>query len=263
MINNNTTINDYSEIIDDESKLKIRKTKHSIYDRIYKCHICGKSYLSYPALYTHNKNKHNLTEFLLKKKKGRGRPKKEAIIINNKSDCFNNIERIGQIHTNQITPIFLKVLSELFIENYIFYKDKLIFQYTNLEDYSLIIYLKKYIYQENTELDVTNFKCDDIFSHYIILVSKTTNLEYFQTVCKLIILLREYINILKNDFNYTRNNFIDNIPEIINEFVSEFLDFDNSLWGLIKEDIIDLILNFCQWLLEYNYTTLKISLVGN
>jgi hypothetical protein len=81
MFNNNTTINDYSEIIDDESKLKMRKTKHSIYDRIYKCHICGKSYLSYPALYTHNKNKHNLTEFLLKKKKEEEDQKKRLLLI--------------------------------------------------------------------------------------------------------------------------------------------------------------------------------------
>jgi hypothetical protein len=41
-----------------EEKKRIRRTKKNDVGRDFLC-PCGKSYLSYPALYTHIKNKHN------------------------------------------------------------------------------------------------------------------------------------------------------------------------------------------------------------
>ena len=53
MLHDNKTINLASE--DDHAPPK--RQRSSAGDRNYKCG-CGKSYLSYPALYTHVKNKH-------------------------------------------------------------------------------------------------------------------------------------------------------------------------------------------------------------
>ena len=44
----------------DETK-KLRRTKNDTAGRTYKCKFCGKSYLSYPALYTHSKQNLNNT----------------------------------------------------------------------------------------------------------------------------------------------------------------------------------------------------------
>jgi hypothetical protein len=57
-----------------------RRTRHDQTDRIYKCG-CGKTYLSYPALYTHIKQKHDgispdgTTAPINRNGRTRGRPK--------------------------------------------------------------------------------------------------------------------------------------------------------------------------------------------
>ena len=49
-----------------------RSSKNDIERRTFICRLCGKSYLSYPALYTHRKQKHNITL-----SSGREGPKKD------------------------------------------------------------------------------------------------------------------------------------------------------------------------------------------
>lgn len=41
-----------------DRKKQKRRSKNDIQGRDHKCSICDKTYLSYPALYTHMKNKH-------------------------------------------------------------------------------------------------------------------------------------------------------------------------------------------------------------
>ena len=60
-----------------------RRSKNDFQGRDHKCNYCDKTYLSYPALYTHMKNKHAkgpdgqpLVSF--NSGRGRGRPKKNA-----------------------------------------------------------------------------------------------------------------------------------------------------------------------------------------
>lgn len=60
-----------------------RRSKNDIQGRDHKCTFCDKTYLSYPALYTHMKNKHAkgpdgqpLINF--NSGRGRGRPKKNS-----------------------------------------------------------------------------------------------------------------------------------------------------------------------------------------
>ena len=50
--------------------------------RDFKCQVCDRTYLSYPAMYTHMKNKHALdpngATFAAQQPRGRGRPKAGA-----------------------------------------------------------------------------------------------------------------------------------------------------------------------------------------
>lgn len=58
-----------------------RRSKNDLEGRIYKCTHCDRTYLSYPALYTHIKTKHSLPGETpsLTNGRGRGRPKKNIV----------------------------------------------------------------------------------------------------------------------------------------------------------------------------------------
>ena len=63
----------------DGTKRSMRRTKDAE-GRVHKCSFCHKTYLSYPALYTHLKNKHvgpdGYPVATISAGRGRGRPKK-------------------------------------------------------------------------------------------------------------------------------------------------------------------------------------------
>lgn len=66
-----------------ERKKQKRRSKNDVQGRDHKCSVCDKTYLSYPALYTHMKNKHakgpdGQPLLQLNPGRGRGRPKKNA-----------------------------------------------------------------------------------------------------------------------------------------------------------------------------------------
>ncbi len=67
---------------DDEKRKGKRRSKNDNDGRTHKCPQCGKSYLSYPALYTHIKQKHNQNGH---SGRGRGRPKKDTGEVNLKN----------------------------------------------------------------------------------------------------------------------------------------------------------------------------------
>lgn len=60
---------------DGEHKRNKRRSKNETDGRSHSCKLCNKSYLSYPALYTHYKQKHNTCNT---SGRGRGRPKKDT-----------------------------------------------------------------------------------------------------------------------------------------------------------------------------------------
>ena len=56
-----------------------RRSKNDFEGRSFKCPECGKGYLSMPALNNHRKNKHDYGKY--GERKGRGRPRKEPLIL--------------------------------------------------------------------------------------------------------------------------------------------------------------------------------------
>ena len=76
-------IDEKEKIENSKEKKEKRKSKFNTEGRCFKCEICDKAYLSYPALYIHTKTKHSLNKINLHsidKDKKRGRPKKNVIM---------------------------------------------------------------------------------------------------------------------------------------------------------------------------------------
>jgi len=64
------------EIIEKQNSKVKRRSKNIMEGRSYKCKHCSKTYLSYPALYTHTKTKHKeINDHCLSNGRSRGRPK--------------------------------------------------------------------------------------------------------------------------------------------------------------------------------------------
>lgn len=89
IINNNiSNSNDNENNNNLESKLKRRRRgKDEVNERNYRCPDCNKCYLSVPALTNHRKTKHNYGQEF--EKKGRGRPRKEAL----QDDCISGLKQ--------------------------------------------------------------------------------------------------------------------------------------------------------------------------
>ena len=93
------------EYVDENGKRRRakRRSKNDLDGRDYKCSFCSKTYLSYPALYTHMKNKHSTgsdgQHLLLNSGRGRGRPKKNAgrvtTIDPESDDYFKTLDKGG------------------------------------------------------------------------------------------------------------------------------------------------------------------------
>ena len=67
-------------------KVSKRRSKSEVEGRTFECKLCNKRYLSYPALYTHCKQKHNTNN---SSGRGRGRPKKEGVEIETEKNKYN------------------------------------------------------------------------------------------------------------------------------------------------------------------------------
>lgn len=231
--------------------------------------MCGKSYLSYPALYTHIKTKHNTTGQV--STRGRGRPKKDTGDINSikllynpcNSDYFKHPDRMGE--TNNITECIEIVFREVYLN-----QEKSYDKFRRYNDRRENNFYRKIIELQASprSLDGENSKCDEIFAEYIIKVAKMCNKEFFLKVLKFVTIFRECLNIInrgKTSHNeeYSECNNAEDAPDISNDFVTDFLEKDPQLFDFSKDDAIDMTQNFCQWLYDNNYTCSKLSLINN
>jgi hypothetical protein len=118
---------------------------------------------------------------------------------------------------------------------------------------------------------------DEIMYEYLLNSKDLTNKTYFILVVKFTLLFRECINKIRtfdvkaNGVNvpqsskeYTRNNNAETVPELCNEFVTDFLE-GNEYFGIVddndRSEIIELIQHFCYWLFKNEYTLSRLSLI--
>ena len=201
---------------------------------------------------------------------------------NNKNIILNNNN--NKIDKNNI----IKIIEEIFKENI---NNNLFIKYNNnLNNYSF--FNKILLYNNNNNNNINNNNnnnnktCDIIFIEYLFYIKNFYNEKFFKLILKIIILFRECINKYKNieienknflfnnnNINYINNNNLiefteiydgEQIPEICNEFLTEFLpnydeyfginNYNNENYNKIKK----LVENFCFWLYDNNYTSSKL-----
>ena len=182
-----------------------------------------------------------------------------------------------EIIIKNLELIFKQCQSELFknikdVKEYSFYE--LIVNNWEKEEPDI----QKESYSSNIKNDVASNKIDcpnldGIFYLYLKSVSKKTNTQYFWFVVKFIVLFREYINFMKKNLvkkedqtekniEYSQIYDAENIPEICNDFIVEFMECYN-FFGLNQQELIELIQHFCFWLFYKGYTNLNLVLIQN
>ena len=263
-----------SESLKNEQSPKLikRKSKNDIEGRNYSCEKCNKKYLSYPALYTHIKLKH---EKKSNEGRGRGRPKKEQnenIIEKNRYNPINitffaKEERTGKTSLSEINNCIESAFYEIYLDDYKSRNEsRNMKHYNNPEEHPFLDKYKKD--SHNIYKNVIDMKAviDTVFIDYLNKMSNFCNPEYFVQLIKFVTLFREHINIInknnKDNKEYTEINDAENIPDYCNSFINQFLypKGNNNGFSFTKEDSIDLIQNICYWMFDNNFTSSKIIL---
>lgn len=250
-----------------------RRSKHEQEGRIYQCD-CGKSYLSQPALNNHKKTKHPETLEGVEKR-GRGRPRKylpnaPGDFESNKFDTFfNNENRQKGSNEINIDNVIKNVFDFIYSEEN---KKKFVSQPKDYNDISILKNLKENV-ENNTTKEKKDKTCDEVFYEYLHFFKEKTNEEFYTLMIKFILLFRECFNNNKNkgkEADQKENSAAvltpEGLPELCNEFYSEFME-PNNFFGLSSEsdksETIELIQHFCIWLFKNDYTKSKLSLANN
>ena len=255
-------------------KIRKRTTKKESDIRNYKCSFCNKSYLSYPALYTHCKQKHKTNNH---SERGRGRPKKEQLEQNIKKTKYDPLtiayfqkeERTGNTNIEKINECARNSFKYLY-ENEVKQKirDRKMKEYSKIEEHP---FLGKFIndaHDIKQHFDNERIATDYVLINYLNNMSIYCNEKYYEKLIIFATLYREHINIINQDKVEKGKEFCqikdaEDVPEFSNEFITDFLfpddqDFD---LGLSKDEAIDLTRNLCNWMYENNFTCSKLFLL--
>ena len=261
-----------------KKKIRKRAKKNESDIRNYKCSLCDKSYLSYPALYTHCKQKHNTSNH---SERGRGRPKKEQNELNiekNRYDplttnYFEKEDRKGITKIENIKECTQKAFNYLYgnessedIKQKI--KERKMKEYTKIEDHP---FLGKFINDDhdiNKNLENEKIPTDFVLINYLNKMSNYCNEKYYVKLIIFVTLFREHINIalqdkVPNDKEFTQMVEAEDVPESSNEFITDFLFPNDEDYGfeMSKEEAIDLTRNLCNWMYLNNFTCSKLFLL--
>ena len=255
-------------------KIRKRTTKKESDIRNYKCSFCNKSYLSYPALYTHCKQKHKTNNH---SERGRGRPKKEQseqTVEKNKYDpltiaYFQKEERRGNTNIEKINECARNTFKYLY-ENEVKQKlrDRKMKEYSKIEEHP---FLGKFIndaHDVKQHIEDERIATDFVLINYLNKMSIYCNEKYYEKLILFVTLFREHINIINQDKVEKGQEFCqikdaEDVPEFSNEFITDFLFPDDQEFdlGLSKDEVIDLTRNLCNWMYLNNFTCSKLFLL--
>ena len=246
-----------------------RVKKEESGQRNFKCELCKKAYLSHPALYTHYKKKHNKK---IKTEKPKGRPKNNTEKDNKlydpkKPDFFFHEKRKGKTPTENINNIAKRAFIIIYEENkekvMKIKKEEKMKIYNNIEEHP---FLARFINEAHIDEFIDkNDIIDNVLILYLNHIAKICNENYYEKLIVFITLFREYINIFhktSNNKEYTTIKNAQDVPDMCNEFINEFLfpDENEINFGLEKQEVIDLTTNLCSWMYTHDFTELKIYL---
>ncbi len=181
---------------------------------------------------------------------------------------FSHDERKGQT-TNLREPmdqVFEEIYSPQHSERN---QGKKIKHYESVDSNPLFAKILEFKAGGARSLDAENSKCDEIFADYILKMAQFCNPYYFAKILKFICLFRECVNSINREKlrgevrEFCEVSNAEDVPDVSNEFITEFLDPDTNMFDISKEEAIDLTQNFCHWLYENNFTCSKLSLISN
>jgi hypothetical protein len=131
--------------------------------------------------------------------------------------------------------------------------------------------LKEVKESNNTPNNVNNKNknCDEVFSEYVSEVSSKANKSYCLFSLKFVLLFRECINKFKgvqvDNKDFTETNNPDPVPDLCNEFITEFME-NSDFFGMNSEEekneFIEIIQHFCFWLFNNGYTSSRLTLLS-
>lgn len=247
-----------------EKERRKRRSKNDPSGRQYKCEICGKTYLSRPALSQHIKTKHQ--DRIGEYKRGRGRPRKNnedvAATINNSkyNDFFNRpICSRSEVEENYH---YQEELKSSIKELYTRFQKVLNPDCKEIEkEHGL---MKITINPDNDNKDPKLVTYDESILRYLNEASKKVNRHYYDFICKFCVLFRESFNIVKKEDNeqgdYSSKHNAEEVPDKCNNFIADFMEQYNY-FELDSNEVIEIIQHFCHWLYEKSYTTSVLSLM--
>lgn len=244
-------------------------------DKRYSCNICKKTYLSYPALYTHKRNKHNIIPITGKEELFKYNTDKTmntvkfkySAIENEKYDFSKLMEKVSNLYNQTLNSFFKNKNCILFSNEF------------KLEDHEGARILKNIIQSKERKnlIPEKDSSIDEALIIYILNFAKVTqNQKLIEIVIKFSILLREHINIVGWDYlrnfkenglkikfeykgPYTTYNNCENVPDFVNDFISVFIPMDDLFYIEIQE-LYDLTKNLCNWLFVNDLTNFKVSM---
>ena len=256
-----------------------RTTKKESDIRNYKCSFCDKSYLSYPALYTHCKQKHNTNNH---SGRGRGRPKKEptelsiektkydpltvAYFLKEERTGSTKLENINECAINAFKYLYLNENKEENIKDKI--KERKMKEYSKIEEHPFFSEFLKNSHDINKNYEDEKTPTDMVLINYLNKMSVHCNEKFYEKLIIFVTLFREHINIINQDKVENGKEFsqiieAEDVPESSNEFITDFLfpDDQENEFGLDKEEAIDLTINICNWMYMNNFTCSKLFLL--
>ena len=254
----------------EEHKKRKRATKKESDIRNFKCPQCDKSYLSYPALYTHCKQKHNTNNH---SGRNRGRPKKDpSDIASDKNiydpqtpEFFKKEERTGVTDIEKINECALGAFKFIYEANSESVKSRNMKEFTNIEEHP---FLGQYIHENHNIEVVEDDKkpTDKVLMDYLNKTSALCNEKYFEKIIVFVTLFRENVNMiykLEGNEEYTKVKEAEDVPEKSNEFITDFLfpEEEERSFGFDKEESINLTRNLCNWMYIHNFTCSKLFLI--
>jgi len=267
-----------------DSKRK-RRSKNDQDGRKYQCD-CGKSYLSQPALTNHKKTKHENSH--CSAKRGRGRPRKNPCLSSNNKD--NNEARMENFFQDERRRVkdnerykITDCAQSVFVDVFVQHKSHLDNKLERMDESKFFKQiLRKDDKSDENNVNGKNKTCDAIFIEYLEYLSHHTNKDFFVFAFKFMVLFRECINKYKNVelvnrkcilneeipddvTDYTQQYNADQVPDLCNEFITDFME-NADFFGMNSEEerneLIDVIQHFCHWLFKKSYTSSKLTLLG-
>ncbi len=206
-----------------ESLKKGSKHGHKTAGGIYKCNQCERTYLSYPALYTHIKLKHPTLSHMspLEEERRRGRPKKPMFKDEKELICgawFEEPERKGG--PTDVLAGFPQAYQEIYGLNG---------KYGGYSKHPLYLELSKPQQQaqfsaiggsmpkieprESDEMAEIKqkrlLKCDRAFAEYLRYVAQRVRKEYYVQVIKFVLMYRECVNQFAGKLNEQKKKLPD------------------------------------------------------